>query len=350
MTAVLRIRHLAVLVACCGAVAFLVAACGDSSSASGVPKGSVVVIDRQPVSQATFDNLMQEFLAGTYKANKQPVPKPGSAEFKTGAQKVVAYLVQKTELEQQAKKLGIVVTTKDIDAGIKKDILQYFGGSQKKLLAAMKKQGVTMQQFRDTVAFSVLQDKLVKKLTASIKISDAQALAYYKKNLAQYTTPESRRIAHILVASKAKAQSIYDQLKKGASFAALAKKYSTDKSSAIKGGDLGVQPKSGLVPAFANVAFALPTGVLSKPVHSQFGWHIIKPLGPVTKKSVSPFAKVKAAIVSEIEQARKSDVMSKFQAKLTAFYAKRVKYASGYAPPTTTAATPPASTSVLPGG
>ena len=70
-----------------------------------------MVIDRQAVSQATFDSLMQEFLAGTYKANKQPVPKPGSAEFKSGAQKVVAYLVQKTELEQQAKKLGIVVTT-----------------------------------------------------------------------------------------------------------------------------------------------------------------------------------------------------------------------------------------------
>ena len=77
---------------------------------------------------------------------------------------------------------------------------------------------------------------------------------------------------------------------------------------------------------------------------------LIKPLGPVIQKKVSPFAKVKAAIVSEIEQAKEGDLMSKFQATLTAFYAKRVKYASGYAPPTTTAQAPPASTSVIPGG
>lgn len=351
MTAVLRIRHLVALVACCAAVVMLVAACGDSSSSSsGAPKGSVAEINGQPISQASFDELMQEYLKATFVVNKQPVPKKGSPEYDAGVQKVVAYLIQKTELEQQGKKLGIAVTPKDIDQAITKDVQQYFSNSRAKLLAAMKKQGVTMQQFRATVAFSVLQSKLVQKLTSGLTVSDKQALDYYNKNSANYTQPESRDVAHILVATKAKAQSIYNQLVKGASFAALAKKYSTDKGSAVKGGDLGVQPETGLVPSFAKVAFALPTGVLSKPTKSQYGWHIIKPLGPVIPKTVTPFAKVKASIVTQIKQAKNSDVMSKFQSKLTAFYANRIKYAHGYAPPATTAVAPPASTSVLPGG
>jgi foldase protein PrsA len=348
MTAVLRIRHLAVLVACCATVALLVSACGGSSSAS-LPNNSVATVNGQAISQAQFQQLMAEYLHATYAANKQQVPKSGSAEYKAGAQKVVQYLVQRTELEQQAKKLGITVTPKDIDNGIKKDILQYFGGSRTKLLAAMKKQGVTMAEFRGTVAFAVLQDKLVKKLTTGVKVGDKQALDYYQKNIAQYTTPTSRAISHILVATKAKAQSIYDQLKKGASFAKLAKKYSTDKGSATNGGSLGVQSESGLVPAFSKVAFALPTGTISTPVHSQYGWHIIKATGPVVPKKVQPFSKEKASIVSQLKQAKTSDLMAKFQKKLTTFYASRVKYADGYAPPATTQA-PPQPTSVLPGG
>ena len=179
-----------------------------------------------------------------------------------------------------------------------------------------------MQQFRDTVAFSVLQSKLVQKLTSGLTVSDKQALDYYNKNSANYTQPESRDVAHILVATKAKAQSIYNQLVKGASFAALAKKYSTDTGSAVKGGDLGVQPETGARAVVRQGRVrASRRASLSKPTKSQFGWHIIKALGPVIPKTMTPFAKVKASIVTQIKQAKNSDVMSKFQSKLTAFYA-----------------------------
>jgi parvulin-like peptidyl-prolyl isomerase len=351
MTAVLRNRHLVALVACCAAIALIAVACGGSSSASSsTPKGSVVVVNGQPVSKAQLDDLMQQYIRATFTNTRQKPPKPGSQQYEAGVQKVVQYLVQKTELEQQAKKLGVTVTAKDIDDGITKDVAQYFGNSRAKLLAAMKKQGVTMSQFRDTVAFSLLQTKLVQKLTSGVKVSDTEAHDYYTRNIAQYTQQRSRKIRHILVSTKAKAESIYRQLKNGASFATLAKKYSTDKGSAVQGGNLGVQPENGLVPAFAKVAFALPVDVISKPVRSQYGWHIIEATGPVIPKKVQPFSKVKAAIVSEIKQAKNSDLMGKFQTKLTNFYASRIKYANGYAPPTTTTPTAPSTTSVLPGG
>ncbi|HCH00358.1 MAG TPA: peptidylprolyl isomerase [Vibrio sp.] len=81
---------------------------------------------------------------------------------------------------------------------------------------------------------------------------------------------------HILVKHESQAKDILQQLKKGAKFQALAKKYSTCPSGK-KGGDLGEFPKGAMVPAFDKVCF---NGELITPhlVKTKFGWHIIKVL------------------------------------------------------------------------
>jgi peptidyl-prolyl cis-trans isomerase C len=63
--------------------------------------------------------------------------------------------------------------------------------------------------------------------------------------------------------------------KKGASFEGLASEYSKDPSGA-RGGDLGYFTADKMVKPFADAAFVLKKGEISKPVKSQFGWHIIK--------------------------------------------------------------------------
>jgi peptidyl-prolyl cis-trans isomerase C len=88
---------------------------------------------------------------------------------------------------------------------------------------------------------------------------------------------------HILVASEDEAKAIEDQLKKGADFATLAKEKSKDPGAA-DGGDLGYFTKDQMVPEFSEAAFKLDKGQISDPVHTQFGWHIIK----VEDKRVKP--------------------------------------------------------------
>ncbi len=312
-----------------------------------MPKGNVALVDGHPITQVAFNTLLDQYDA-SIKTAKQPVPKPGSAQYKANVQRLMQYLVTKAELGQQAKKLGVVVTSADIDAGMKKFIKQYFGGSVKKLDAAMKKQGVTLQEVRDNVAFTALQSNLVKKLTGAIKVSDAEALAYYNKNIVQYKKSASRDLEHILVKTTAKAlaEKIYNQLQNGASFATLAKKYSIDTGSKANGGKLGIAFESQLVASFAKVAFSIKTGVVSKPVKSQYGWHVIEALGPVIPPATSPFSKEKAGITQQLLQVKKGDLMSAFQAKITKYYSNRVKYASGYAPPAQP--TTPTNTSIIP--
>jgi foldase protein PrsA len=336
MTAILRNRRFLVLVACCAAVVAIAAGCGGSSSSNGVPKGDVATVAGHPITKAQFDAALDQYDRGATAAGQKP-PKCCGSDYQTVVQqKIIPYLVQRTEFEQQAKKLGAVVTPKDVDAAIQKIIKQYFNGKKAAFLKAIKKQGSTLAEVRDTVGLNVLQQKVTAKLTAGIKITDAEALASYNQNKTQYVKPKSRDLSHILVKTKALAQKIYNQLKAGADFAKLAKKYSTDKSSGVNGGKLGVQAASALVAPFSKVAFAIPTGTISKPTQTQFGWHIIKANGPVIPQTTSPFSKVKAQIVQTLLQTKKGDATSAWQTKIQRFYANKVKYASGYAPPTQT--------------
>jgi peptidyl-prolyl cis-trans isomerase C len=82
---------------------------------------------------------------------------------------------------------------------------------------------------------------------------------------------------HILVKTKEEAQSIKSQLDKGASFQALAKKYSRC-PSAKKGGDLGEFRQGDMVKAFENVVFKKEILTAHGPIKTQFGFHIIKTL------------------------------------------------------------------------
>jgi peptidyl-prolyl cis-trans isomerase C len=86
------------------------------------------------------------------------------------------------------------------------------------------------------------------------------------------------RASHILVEKQSQALKVLEELKAGANFGELAKKYSTCPSGK-KGGDLGQFGRGQMVREFEQAAFSLKTGQISEPVKTQFGYHIIKRTG-----------------------------------------------------------------------
>jgi peptidyl-prolyl cis-trans isomerase C len=83
------------------------------------------------------------------------------------------------------------------------------------------------------------------------------------------------RAEHILVKTAAEAQQIKKAIDEGGSFEYYAKAYSLCPSGQ-RGGDLGYFEHGQMVPEFERAAFATPVGQVSKPIYSQFGWHLIK--------------------------------------------------------------------------
>ncbi|MDT7950283.1 MAG: peptidylprolyl isomerase [Acetobacteraceae bacterium] len=107
--------------------------------------------------------------------------------------------------------------------------------------------------------------------------------AQYDKEYAGKSGEEQVHAEHILVPTEAKAKDIIAQLDKGADFATLAKENSTDPSAKENSGDLGWFKKGDMLPEFSDAAFALKPGQITQtPVHTRFGWHVIKVEGTRT--------------------------------------------------------------------
>lgn len=124
------------------------------------------------------------------------------------------------------------------------------------------------------------EDRLVQEAYLNQAIKEAETEDRLRTRYETFVKGKAGReevhARHILVKSEAEAKSVIAELDKGADFAALAKKYSTD-PGAGSGGDLGYFGHDDMVKEFADAAFALPAGQYSKaPVKTEFGWHVIK--------------------------------------------------------------------------
>lgn len=86
------------------------------------------------------------------------------------------------------------------------------------------------------------------------------------------------KCSHILVQKQSEALALLERLKKGESFANLAKELSIDKGSGKRGGDLGYFGRGMMVKPFEETAFKLEKGQMSEPVKTEFGYHVIKRL------------------------------------------------------------------------
>ncbi|BCA93990.1 chaperone SurA [Legionella antarctica] len=91
--------------------------------------------------------------------------------------------------------------------------------------------------------------------------------------------------------SMKQANNIYQQLKSGKDFSLMAKQYSLDAASAVKGGDLGWVTPGELVPEFEKAMNELPLHKVSQPVKSQFGWHLIEVIARKQKDDSEAFKK-----------------------------------------------------------
>jgi parvulin-like peptidyl-prolyl isomerase len=309
-------------------------AAGCGGGVKSVPNTAVAVVGNDTITKAQF-NFLIDGAQRAYKARKTAFPKVGTTQYKSIEDQAVTYLVQQDELEQKAKDLGVAVTDKDVQARLKQIKTQYFGGSEKRYQAQLKAQGLTQPQIEQDLRAQILSEKLYNKVTADVKVSAADVSAYYAAHKSTYSTAASRDVRHILVNSKTLAEQLETQLKGGASFAALAKKYSKDPGSAAKGGKLTIT-KGQTVPQFDKVAFALKTNATSPPVHTQYGWHIIQALSAVKPAKQTPLASVKDSIKQQLLQTKKTDTMTKWVDDVKKEFASKTRYAAGYEPPATT--------------
>ncbi len=310
-------------------VALVAAGCGGGSDK--VPDDAVAVVDGQTVAKSDFNALVDQ-ARKSYKTQKREFPKAGSQEYQTLKNQAVQFLVQRVEFEQQAKDLEIEVSEKQVDARLEQIKKQYFGGDAKKYEKQLADQGLSDVQVRADIRAQIVSEEIFNKVTKDVKVDDKAISDYYAKNKAQYSQPESRDVRHILVKTRPQANDIYDQLKGGADFSELAKKVSLDTGSKANGGKLTIS-KGQTVAPFDRTAFLLKRNDISRPVKTEFGFHIIQPIGDVKEARVTPLKEVEDSIRQQLAQTKKNEAMTKWVGELKKDYEEKVSYAVGFTPP-----------------
>ena len=131
------------------------------------------------------------------------------------------------------------------------------------------------------------------KIQSGIQITHDDFQAYYDQHRDQYRVDQQAKVSHILIKTplpgpggkgdekgvadaQHRAEDLLKQLKAGAKFEDLAKKYSEDPGSAKEGGSLGWIGKGRTVPEFEKAAFSQPKGQIGDLVKSSYGFHIIR--------------------------------------------------------------------------
>jgi peptidyl-prolyl cis-trans isomerase D len=166
---------------------------------------------------------------------------------------------------------------------------------------------------KNRAKYQVLEKRVVRfalvdvnQIRQSLQISDDQLKAQYQQNIQQYQVPNRVHVQHILLMTvgkpdaevdeiKKKAADILQQVKKGAKFEDVAKKYSEDPGTKDKGGDLGWIGQGQTVAEFEKTAFSLNPGQISDLVRTQYGFHIIKVLEKEAAHT-KPFEEVKESL------------------------------------------------------
>lgn len=192
--------------------------------------------------------------------------------------------------------------------------------------ADAKKLGQT-DDFKRKLEFlrrKLLMESLLQQV-GKAALTDAAMHEAYNEAVKQMPAEDEVHARHILVrvpegdqkasdAAKKKIEGVIARLKNGEDFAKVAGEVTEDPSGKANGGDLGWFTNEQMVPEFAKAAFDLKPGEISGPVHTQFGWHVIKLEGK-RSKPVPTYDEVRPQIEQYLQRKAQADLITRLRAE-----------------------------------
>lgn len=327
----------------------LAASCGSDSS------GSPDMVARVNNVSITAAQLDKQFESRLNDAGQQPSSPEDTEDLKL---QVLGQMINDQILLQMADAAGLNASDAEVDVKYNEFKSQY---TEEKFQELLKDQKMTVDDLRDELRKNIAIDKLVnKEITSKISVSEAEIKNFYDKNKDSFNLPESYHIAHILVTPVADAQlhnnknddaktpaearnkaaRLLREIQGGADFAAVARDYSEDPTTAPAGGDLNFQPIQALEnldPRLAQAVQRMRTGeTYPQPIESRFGFHILKLIekdagGQKDLTDPRVPAQIRQAIFNRKDQMLKNAFLesARNKAKVTNFLADRILESAG---------------------
>jgi foldase protein PrsA len=225
--AAVTIAALALL--CILAASLLTAGCG-----SGVPNDAVATVGGTSITKTQLQELMTQAKTQV-ESQGTTFPAKGTASYDSYLGRVVDYLVQAEVVSQSAGKLGVSVTDTEVNAQVAQIVKSY--GGEKKVLALLKQQGMTMALLKESIRDQTLAQRVAAKVVAKATVSDAQIQAYWQAHAA--TLGKQKKTATLAKAKTTIRKTLLVQAKQTTWTAWLKQ----------RSGDLGVEYATGYAPS-----------------------------------------------------------------------------------------------------
>lgn len=217
---------------------------------------------------------------------------------------LVEQTVTRLLLEDYIARSDMTATEEEVDGEWNRIAAQF--PDAKTFEKVLEEEGVTVAEVREQVTSQVKLDKLMAREVGESEVTDAEAQAFYDLRPEEFAQPAQVRARHILLRDKEGAeeaiQKLHQRIEEGEDFAALAGEFS-ECPSGKQGGDLGFFGEGQMVEPFSRQAFAMKAGEVSAPIHTEFGYHIIK-VEEHREAKQAEFAEVQEAIKQHLGEER----------------------------------------------
>jgi peptidyl-prolyl cis-trans isomerase SurA len=231
--------------------------------------------------------------ANAVAAQQQINPNTNPVAYKKILESSRESMVEQLLIIEMAEQDSVEILDKDIDKALNQQIDNIIAqtGSKELAEAALgKKISDFKRSYRDDMKGKLLAEKYTSSLTTSINVSRGDVIDFfdaYKDSIPSF--PTLYKTHHILIEIKPSEESVKNSLNKAndirnkilngeISFDDAAKTFSADPGSKDQGGSLGYVPRGTFVQEFDKVVFTVEKNILTEPVKTQYGHHIIEVL------------------------------------------------------------------------
>ena len=300
-------------------MSFTMTACSglnfNSQTASQDKNGLIIArVNKVPIYKSSLDNemaqmdyYMQAYYGQDYTSNAEVMK-----QYNAYKEQMVESLIEAEILVLKAKEMDSIKVTKD-EVNEQLEITKANFSNEDDFNDALEKSGMTLETLKENIEKNLYVTKLLDDYAKNqVTLTDEEIEKYYNDHIANYTKKPGATISHILVDSEEKANEILDKYNGGTSFEDLAAQYGTD-GTKDKGGSLGyIEYDTNQYDAdFMTGAKALGEGEVSKPVKTQFGWHIIKADGIQKEEKVQSLDEVKESIKTVLQSSKAEELLRK---------------------------------------
>jgi len=236
----------------------------------------------------TFGQVRELLMFRQRSMGQQEMTEEMKEKMKASQEGAVKDLVDRQLIIDEFKSEGFQIPDYVVDDRINSLIREEFGGDRTSFVRTLRAQGFSLSRFREVEKEKIIVQAMRQKAVKSdFVISPDKIEAYYRANVAKYSTPEEIRLSMIVLrpdtsvgedpaaATREIAQEIRGKLADGADFAGMAQMYSQDSTADI-GGDWGWIDRKTLTSELNSVAFSLSPGELSDVVQVGDAFYIMR--------------------------------------------------------------------------